>query len=137
MKLISNKSTKEFGSIVCQEAIFDTSLIDNIGFDADEQIIVFDYDGSEFGNPLDLPVEPEMVKFNVKVANNTLLITAYVTFPENSSSLDDYKDGFGEVDFTVRLTQEETLSLSILLLKKSIELNKLILNQTKEKKGNK
>ncbi|MGN0819892.1 MAG: hypothetical protein ACI4M6_05840 [Christensenellaceae bacterium] len=136
MKLISNKSTKELGSIVCEEAIFDTSLINNISFDADEQIIVFDYDGSEFGNPLDLPMEPEMVKFNVKVANNNLLITAYVTFPENFHSLDICKDGFGEVDFTVRLTQEETLTLSILLLKKSIKLNKLILNNKKEKKGN-
>lgn len=112
MKLLSSKNTIQYGQIVCEDCILDTSLINNLKIDKSERFISFDYDANESGSPLNLPFKAESAKFHLIITQNELHIGVLVEIDnETLNNHECFANECGDIEFSVRLTLEEKLSL--------------------------
>lgn len=119
MKLISSMMQDDTSRIICNDAIFDPDLITVIGADTDEKMVCFKYDHSECGNPLGLGFEVEVknVSFMVKFTQHDIHICASVEVGDDlPNELNAFVGKLGEIQFDVRMTNEEKIKLLIKLM---------------------
>lgn len=116
MKLTSVKSSKDGKRIVCEDAIFDPSLATISKVEKDEDLVILDYDALGYGYPLDsLPILPSDAQFYVALTPTgihiSLFIGDYDDNPEAAQLLGEYGDHNGDIEFNVRMTENEKLLL--------------------------
>ncbi len=112
MKLLSTNTSADGKRLICENAVFDPSLINITSIDKSEKFIKMNYDFSECGNPLDLPFEADSVEFGLKLTRHNIHISAIAELcDEECSKFNEFANDFGEVEFNVRMTTVEKISL--------------------------
>lgn len=112
MKLISSKRNKQGIPLVCEDAIFDPSLMTQVVIDAAENYIVFLYDFCENGHPLNLPFDADEVQFGVTITQHDIHICiAAEPTDAGYADFEDYVNEIGDIEFDVRMNADEKFQL--------------------------
>ena len=112
MKLLSCKSTINYGQIVCNDGIFDPNLISDITIDPSEKFISFYYDANECGAPLNLPFNVENARFNILLTKYDLHMGVVVQIDEETACThENYLNECGDIEFNIRMSPKEKLTL--------------------------
>lgn len=117
MKLFSTNRNSKGEQLVCEDAVFDPSLIIALHADADEKVVTFQYDFEECGHPLNLPFDVQSVSFLVKLTKHDIHICAIAEISdEMDEQYDEFIGGIGdEIEFDVRMSVEEKYTLLLSL----------------------
>lgn len=110
MEIISDKAKS--GRLIVGDAVFDPALAELVSADKDEALIVLRYDALENGNPLGIHLSPARAELIVKLTptdiHTSLLISDFGDDPDYS----DYENELGDIEFYVRMSESEKLSLA-------------------------
>lgn len=112
MKLLSSKRNKRGDQLVCEDAIFDPSLMTPVAIDTAEHYITFRYDFSESGCPLSLPFDADEVVFGVRLTNHDIHTTVLASISDGcAATYRDYINDVGDIEFYARMDSEEKFQL--------------------------
>lgn len=115
MKLISSSLNKYGERLIAEDAVFDPSLATLDSIDQDEMVFVLRYDALENGFPLGLPLFPLdanlMVKLTPTGIHTSMTMSDFGDYVAARTIYDEYGDGDGNIEFNVRMTDEEKLQL--------------------------
>lgn len=116
--LLSTERNANKEQIVCENAVFDPSLMKDISIDKIEKYVSFEYDFNECGHPLKLPFKADYVEFGVRLTPHGIHISA-IANPLDSELADFeyYINPLGDIGFDVQMSSDERASLlgSVLL----------------------
>lgn len=112
MKFISTKYSDDLSQLVCEDGIFDPSLIKEVMFDKEENVLFFTYDTTECGNPLGLPFYDEYSAiFVAKITERSLHVSVSCELSDKETMrYKEYINEAGALEFIVRLSESEKMA---------------------------
>lgn len=119
MKLISTNRKLNGKTLVCEDAVFDPNFViaDSIKFNATENFVTYKYDFSECGHPLLLPFRANTINFGAKFTPHDIHINAIAEIEDDViDNYYAYTNGFGDIEFDVRMTPTEKSSLTLKII---------------------